>query len=135
MANKMTKREKFERLLAMAQVKEDKISVEFIEHELELLAKKNSSDKKPTKVQEENKGIKDAILAGRSFRSIGEIEKHAAWFDAFRENYTFTEENTEDILKSEIGKTFVRVLRDAGVFKDSAEGREYFGRFIAYVNA
>ena len=89
----------------------------------------------PSRLKGEIAMMKDAILAGRSFRSIGEIEKHAAWFDAFRENYTFTEENTEDILKSEIGKTFVRVLRDAGVFKDSAEGREYFGRFIAYVNA
>jgi predicted transcriptional regulator len=34
----------------------------FIDRELELLAKKNSAEKKPTKVQEENKGIKEIIL-------------------------------------------------------------------------
>lgn len=78
MANKMTKREKFERLLAMTEVKNDEISVKFIEHELELLAKKNSADKKPTKAQEENKGIKDAILNGMEenrFYTITEIMK------------------------------------------------------------
>ena len=31
--------------------------------------------------------------------------------------------------------TFVGVLRDAGVFKDSATGRVFFERFISYVNA
>ena len=64
MANekKLTKREKYERLLAKAEVKADPIAVEFIEHELELLAKKNSSEKKPTAVQLENEGIKETIL-------------------------------------------------------------------------
>lgn len=65
MANekKLTKREKYERLLAKAEVKADPIAVEFIEHELELLAKKNSSEKKPTAVQLANEGIKETILA------------------------------------------------------------------------
>lgn len=64
MANekKLTKREKYERLLAKAEVKADPIAVEFIEHELELLAKKNSSEKKPTVVQLANEGIKETIL-------------------------------------------------------------------------
>ena len=64
MANekKLTKREKYERLLAKAEVKADPIAVEFIEHELELLAKKNSSEKKPTAVQLANEGIKETIL-------------------------------------------------------------------------
>ena len=79
--------------------------------------------------------MKQAILAGENFADNPEIEKHAKWFDAFKGNYTFTEENTEDIIKDEIGKTFVRVLRDAGVFKDTVEGREFFGRFIDFVNA
>ena len=36
----------------------------FIDHELELLAKKNSAEKKPTAIQIANEGIKDAIYAG-----------------------------------------------------------------------
>lgn len=64
MANekKLTKREKFERLLAKPEVQADKVSVEFIEHELELLAKKNSSEKKPTATQLANETLKDEIL-------------------------------------------------------------------------
>ena len=40
-----------------------------------------------------------------------------------------------DILKSEIGATFVRVLEDAGVYKCSEEGRNAFLRFTATVGA
>lgn len=38
------------------------IAVEFIDNELALLAKKNTSDKKPTKVQKENESFKTLIL-------------------------------------------------------------------------
>ena len=34
------------------------------------------------------------------------------------------------ILEQEIGKVFVGVLEDAGVFKCTAEGREAFRRFV-----
>lgn len=59
---KITKREKFEMLANIAEVKKNPMLVEFIEHELELLAKKNSAEKKPTAVQVENDGIKSVIL-------------------------------------------------------------------------
>ncbi len=88
----------------------------------------------PARLKSEIAEMKEAILEGLSFADNENIEKHAAWFAAFADNYEFTEENTEDILKQEIGKTFVRVLKDAGVFKDTAEGRANFERFIDYVN-
>ena len=65
MANikKMTKRDYFNQLLGMEDVKADAKLVEFIEHELELLAKKNASgSSKPTAVQVVNEGIKSEIL-------------------------------------------------------------------------
>ena len=89
----------------------------------------------PARLKSEIALMKEAILAGKRFEDDPDIEKHAQWFAAFRDGYTFTEENTEEIIKNEIGKTFVRVLRDAGVFKDSATGRVFFERFISYVNA
>ena len=89
----------------------------------------------PARLKGEIALMKAAILEGKSFEDDPDIEKHAKWFEAFRDNYTFTEENTEKIIKDEIGKTFVRVLRDAGVFKDTAEGRVFFERFISHVNA
>ena len=59
---KITKREKFEMLMAIAEVQANPILSEFIERELELLAKKNSAEKKPTEKQTENAGIKEVIV-------------------------------------------------------------------------
>ena len=40
------------------------------------------------------------------------------------------EGNVMDIIKEEIGKVFVKVLEDAGVYKNTPAGREAFHRFI-----
>ena len=65
MANqKLTKAQKYAMLKAIPSVAENSVLVEFIDHELELLAKKNSSEKKPTAQQTANEGIKSAILEG-----------------------------------------------------------------------
>lgn len=63
-SNKLTKAQKFGMLKAIPAVAENSVLVEFIDHELELLAKKNSSEKKPTANQVANEGIKGAILEG-----------------------------------------------------------------------
>ena len=60
---KMTKRDHFATLLTLSEVKSNPALVEFIEHELELLAKKNSAEKKPTAQQVENAGVAKAIVA------------------------------------------------------------------------
>ena len=59
---KMTKREKFEMLMAISEVNSSPVLSEFIAHELELLAKKNTSEKKPTAVQVANEGLKQTIM-------------------------------------------------------------------------
>lgn len=64
MANKkMTKRDYFNELLAITEVKSNKAMVDFINHELELLEKKNASKSSTeTKTQKENAGIKENLL-------------------------------------------------------------------------
>lgn len=64
MANikKMTKADYFKQIMANYPLTEDERK--FVEHELELLAKKNSADKKPTAQQVANEGVKSAILEG-----------------------------------------------------------------------
>ena len=65
MANqKLTKAQKYAMLNALAEVQANPVLVEFIDHELELLAKKNSAEKKPTAQQTANEGIKSAIVEG-----------------------------------------------------------------------
>jgi hypothetical protein len=76
---KITKRERFESLLNMAEVQADPGMVEFINHELELLAKKNSSEKKPTAQQVANEAIKQAIVDGMErdhLYTITDIQKN-----------------------------------------------------------
>lgn len=62
---KMTKKDVFTMLLAVEGVKNDPMFVEFINHELELLARKSSS-KSVSKVEQEkraeNEGLKDLIV-------------------------------------------------------------------------
>ena len=60
MANKITKKEMF--TMIKAQVKDNAEMVAFIDHEIELLDRK-ASNKKATKTQEANIGIKSTILA------------------------------------------------------------------------
>ena len=89
----------------------------------------------PARLKEEMALMKDAILCGKDFALDEKIAKHKEWFSSFSGEYTFTEENTENIIKSEIGKTFVRVLTDAGVYKKNEDGRRAFIRFVSAVNA
>lgn len=57
-----TKREYFAELKAIVGTNEELIA--FIDHEVELLDRKNSAPKAPTAKQVENEKIKDVILAG-----------------------------------------------------------------------
>ena len=60
MTKKMTKREYFTQIMENYNLTEDERN--FIKHELELLAKKSSAEKKPTAIQVANEGLKKAIL-------------------------------------------------------------------------
>ena len=75
----MTKREKFEMLMAISEVKSNPILSEFIAHELELLAKKNASEKKPTAVQVANEGLKqtimDVLMENGGLMTVTDIQK------------------------------------------------------------
>ena len=57
---KMTKREMFLQIKANYNLTDAEVA--FIDHELELLAKKNASEKKPTAQQVANEGLKQAIV-------------------------------------------------------------------------
>lgn len=59
---KMTKVDYFKQIKANYALTEDE--VKFIDHEIELLTKKNSAEKKPTAQQTANEGIKTAIVEG-----------------------------------------------------------------------
>ena len=73
---KMTKRDYFTAILSKYPLTDAEKA--FVEHELELLEKKNSSEKKPTAQQVANDGIKTAIAEGMSpnrLYTVTEIQK------------------------------------------------------------
>lgn len=85
----------------------------------------------PSRLKSELEMLADAILKGNDIHSVPELTKHADWVEEFLPNYTDINESTiMDILKAEVGKVFVHVLEDAGVYKCTAEGRTAFHRFI-----
>ena len=59
---KITKRESFTEIKGLLEELGKERLVKVMEHELELLAKKNSAEKKPTAVQIANEGVKSVIL-------------------------------------------------------------------------
>ena len=63
-STKLTKAQKFAMLRAIPAVADNAMLVEFIDHEVELLTKKNSAEKKPTAQQVANAGIATAIIEG-----------------------------------------------------------------------
>lgn len=67
MANtpKLTKAQKYAMLLEIAEVKDNPILAEFVEHEMELLANKNAKKSaEPTKAQKANAELATAIYNG-----------------------------------------------------------------------
>ena len=88
----------------------------------------------PSRLRDEIALMCEYIADGKDMRENADIEKHAEWFDSIKDKYNFTPENTEDILKQEIGAVFERVLEDAGVYKRTDEGKVAFRKFIDSVN-
>jgi UDPglucose--hexose-1-phosphate uridylyltransferase len=88
----------------------------------------------PSRLKQELNDLREAILAGRDLRADEALAKHADWVDELRTRYSFTAENTESILRAEVGRVFEEVLEDAGVFKRDETGRAAFLRFVGSVN-
>ena len=87
----------------------------------------------PARLKDEMELMCQFILEERDFAEDEQLAKHKDWFEGFREHYTFTEENTKQILMEQIGKTFQRVLEDAGVYRRTEGGHLAFLRFIATI--
>lgn len=88
----------------------------------------------PSRLKGELAALREAILSGSDIRADEMLAKHADWVDELKTRHTFTAENTEQILRQEVGAVFEQVLEDAGVYKTDKAGREAFLRFVQAVN-
>lgn len=90
----------------------------------------------PARLKGEMASLKEAMLSGKDLRADEILEKHADWVDSFRKNYDrIDKDNIDDIVRDEIGKVFMHVLEDAGVYKRTPEGQAAFDRFVSVLEA
>lgn len=111
---KLTKAQKFAILRAIPAVAENPMLVEFIDHEVELLTKKNSAEKKPTATQVANEGLKSAIADGMEVNRL----------------YTVTEiiksvPACSELTTSKVS-ALLRQMVDAGIVKRTEDKRKAY---------
>ena len=88
----------------------------------------------PSRLKAELHDLAEAIVAGKDIAADEVLNKHVAWVEELKKQYTFTAENALETLLQETGKVFSEVLEDAGVYKNTEAGRAAFLRFVSYVN-
>ena len=87
----------------------------------------------PSRLKKELKAVCDCLVSGTDLMAEEETAKHAEWVASFKDNYTFTKENADEIVKAEAGKVFLKCLEHAGVYKRDEKGMAAFRRFIAAI--
>lgn len=115
---RMTKAQKFQMLADLPAVKADPMLSEFIAHEMELLAKKNTADKKPTAQQEANAVIKQnvlTVLADGEKRTVSDLLKMVP--------------DLPDTMTNQRMSALVRQMVDAGeVIRTEDKRKAYFSK-------
>ena len=88
----------------------------------------------PARLKDEMAELADAIVTGKDLKSTETLASHAEWAEGFIPKYDKIDEaNVMDIIHEEMGLVFSEVLKCAGVYKCTAEGREAFMRFVESV--
>ena len=113
---KLTKREKFEMVLAVPAIAENEVLREFIQHEMDLLVKKNSGEKKPTATQVVNEGIKSAIL-----EFVTKNEKFFTITDFIKQV-----PECADMSNQRVNALVRQLLKEKKVDRTEIKGRAYF---------
>ncbi len=90
----------------------------------------------PARLKAEMVHLAQVLARGANPADFEDIAKHAQWAEQIKAaRPEVCADRGMEILQEEIGKVFVRVLEDAGVYKCTAEGRKAFLRFIEAVKA
>lgn len=85
----------------------------------------------PARLKEEMEVLQEYMIGSKDVHSNELIAKHYEWVEKIKKEYTnINEKNIQEIIQTEIGNEFLKVLEHAGVFKKTKEGQEAFVRFI-----
>ena len=88
----------------------------------------------PSRLKGELHALAEAVAEGKDIAGDEALSKHADWIEELKKRNIFTADNALDIILQETGKVFAGVLEDAGVYKNTAEGKAAFRKFVDYVN-
>lgn len=89
----------------------------------------------PGRLLEELKHIKK-YLVEKSIKSAEKdllMQKHIPWMKDLAKKYTFTKENIENILHTEVAYIFYDVLKDCGVFKKNEDFKNFINDFAKFL--
>ena len=87
----------------------------------------------PARLKQELSDLGKAIVEERDIAGDAVLGKHERWVQELREKYsaTITRENVDEILRTETGIVFSKVLEHAGVYKRTESGKAAFLRFVS----
>jgi len=89
----------------------------------------------PSRLKEEMALLEETILQKKDIREDDLLAKHADWVEEFLPKYKTIDANTiSSIIQKEIGLVFLEVLKDAGVYPCTKEGRINFQKFVDTVS-
>ena len=89
----------------------------------------------PARLAKEINMLETAMLNGENLNAYPELTQHAQWAeDILKRHPDFNKDNAKSIIEDEIGKAFLEVLEDAGVFKRNENGQKAFKKFITSIN-
>ena len=126
---KMTKRDYFNALLNISEVKENKSMVDFINHELELLEKKNASKStKPTKKQGANEKLKDLILNSMEIDTPYTVTELCNNIDI--DQNLLNELGVQTLTNSKVTSMLTQLVNVARVSRTESKGRAYYSKLF-----
>jgi len=93
----------------------------------------------PGRLKTELKLIEDLLSGKKSVKKVllvEEMNKHKEWIFDLLEEYgsNLDSDQAEKIIKQEVGKKYLEVLKDAGVFKNNSTGEKNFNKFMDHLN-
>lgn len=85
----------------------------------------------PARLRDELNALQEALKNGADLRADERTAKHADWAEnCMRAHGTIAPAQIGQMIEQEVGKVFLQVLEDAGVYKRTAEGQTAFSRFL-----
>ena len=85
----------------------------------------------PARLAREIGMLERAMASGQNIYALPELTSHAKWAEEVLQKHPeFSADNAREILQKEIGEVFLEVLKDAGVFKRTEEGKAAFIKFV-----